>query len=287
MKILLRMILIDRIVDYFRNKRINSKLKYAIEEYVNARPLLQVQPASACSESFYRWDRLNFDATKWSFRKQYMRQNWFEFKELSTIVEEVTTKNVSIELQEVTALSNSKSDLKSVSNLDEFAIKYCPTYINELSEMQLNTMLSHKEIKTIHKDNTGDFFKQFSWRDGTVLVNNGGSHHLAAARYLASRLNKKIDLHGSFVFCQLSKQALEAFRSKYTIFLIEKNMYLYDALISFLKYKATAFIHLETQPNACIPGNLLFFENENTAVIDEFKANGFFDVGAYLAHAAR
>ncbi len=274
-----------KIAEYLEHKRKYSTLKNAISEHPNANPVLhKEQPACASSESFYRWDRLNFDVIKWSFSNQGLRTNKFEFSELRSTIEETTTVNANIELQEVTAFTFSKSDLENAVSLDDFAMKYCPKYIDEISEIRLNQMLSHSGIKVIHRERTGDHFKQLSWRPGIVLVNSDGSHHFTAARYIASKLNKKIEIKGRLVSCRISQPALVALRQKYTIFLIEKNIFLFDTISTYLRKTSTNFIFLETQPNAHIPGDLLILENQNAIIIQEFKDNGFVDVGEFLSH---
>ena len=277
------MIMLQQIISSFKVKRLSNTLEYAVKDYPNAMPMLIMQPDSASSEEFYRWDRLNFNAVRWSFSKYGARRANCKIKELRQLIEEKNINSYEVELNQVVGLSNSKNNLSSVGNLDEFAIKYCSNYINDLSENRLNEMLSHKEIRIIHAEAYGDFFKRFSWREGIFLINNGGSHHFSAARYIAARLNKKIILKGRMVDCKLSKFAIERLMDKYTIFLIEKNMYLKGSLLEYFKNTRNSFIHLETDLIMNVPGDFLIIENENEIIINAFKENNFFDVGQYLS----
>ena len=126
------MIMLEQIISHFKVKRLSKSLECAVRDYPNAMPNLIIQPESASSEEFYRWDRLNFNAVKWSFSKYGARRDNCRIKELRQLIEENNINSYEVELNQVVGLSNSKNNLSSVGNLDDFAIKYCSKYIGYL-----------------------------------------------------------------------------------------------------------------------------------------------------------
>ena len=98
------------------------------------------------------------------------------------------------EIQDVYGFSASKSDLNKFTSLDQMAETSSPEMICELTERKLDANLAHREIRILHSSSTSDCLVRFTWNKRLFLMNAGGSHHFAAARYIAARLPKAVPL---------------------------------------------------------------------------------------------
>ena len=100
------------------------------------------------------------------------------------------------EIQEVVGLGASKSNLTDFISLDEMVERNSQEMIINISEEGLHRNLSHDEIRIIHRKETSDCFIKYLWDGRLFLSNSGGSHHFAAARYIASRIRQSVPLRG-------------------------------------------------------------------------------------------
>ena len=127
------------------------------------------------------------------------------------------------EIQEVEGISNSKSDIYSFETLDQMVATNSKKMITPVSDEKLRENLEWQEIRIIHAKYAGDHFEKFSWDDRVFLINSGGSHHFAAARYIASRIKENIQLEGRLVTHTLNADAVQELRAEFEIFLISKS----------------------------------------------------------------
>ena len=97
--------------------------------------------------------------------------------------------NWTCDIQEIYGILASKSSLSSSKSLHEFAEKYCLYLIKECSDQALNDCLEWED-KYVFKYS---FLRSYQWNQNRILLsNNSGSHHFAAARYIANKL--KVDV---------------------------------------------------------------------------------------------
>lgn len=148
---------------------------------------------SAAQYDVMQWDQ-------WAFRQEHWRCLRYPGTPGMTppavdrLVEEHWVEDFECDMQDVDGLGASKSDLSACASLDEFAERNAQHLIVEVSEESLRKTLAHKEIRIIH--GSGDFFLKHSWDERLFLCNAGGSHHFAAARFIAARLGKRVRLRG-------------------------------------------------------------------------------------------
>jgi len=114
------------------------------------------------------------------------------------------------EIQSVEGLAASKSELTHFGSLDAMVLANSREMINEISNDHLAKSLAHDEIRILHCERTSDHFARHSWDGRVFLVNSGGSHHFAAARYLASRLGHRVTLRGTLRTYGVDAQAVGA-----------------------------------------------------------------------------
>lgn len=129
-----------------------------------------------------------------------------------------------IDISELTYMSNSSSDLSACTDLESFAERFCPDYIADITEDNLAAMLSHPDIGIIHSPVlTCDHFVIHGWANQVGLMNGNGSHHLAAAKYIAQRLNKPVPLQAEVHYHTINATAFGHFNDRYIGFIIPEH----------------------------------------------------------------
>lgn len=174
-----------------------------------------------------------------------------------------------LDLSEIGGFSNSKSDLSQYRSIDDFVKNACPDYISDVSMENLDRMLLWPEIRLLNSpDTTTDHFFIYGWSPKIFVQNAGGSHHMAAAHYLAKKLSQCVPIQGKVSLNLISNKALQNFDSKYAAFAVPD-----DALIdmgndlseSGLEYQLVFFREREV--------NFIFFKknDQNARVISLFN----------------
>lgn len=210
-----------------------------------------------------------------------------EVPELAELVKCEVIENWDCEIREIDGLSASKGPIEKVEGMDNFAEQHCKSFIDEISEEKLLKNLAHDEIRIIHNKNTCDHFACYEWDGRTFLMNSGGSHHFAAARYIAGKLDRPVNLQGKLYRYRLNPIALDLLRRKFDIFVIKiDSAYgkLYDPLSAF----QASFFTLDL-PRPYEGVNAIFLprtERRSMRVADAFRNAKYFDLGEHLTEIA-
>lgn len=140
---------------------------------------------------------------------------------LCDLVNESITTSWDTEIQQIGGFSSSKSRLEELESIDVMAIRKSPEMVDEITEQKLKSNLAWREIRIINSpDTTADFFVKHGWDDLTYLINDGGSHHFAAARHIAGKLELKVPLRGSLVKYSIDRDSVIALRREFEMFTI-------------------------------------------------------------------
>lgn len=122
---------------------------------------------------------------------------------------------------DIDGLSGSKSPLEAFADLDEFARARCPKWITPATQEQLAWCLDHKPIDEWRANGATMFLAD--WDQRIFLLNSDGSHHFAAARYLAKELEVLIDISGELKHWALCLDALSRLKRQYALFCLCKS----------------------------------------------------------------
>ncbi|RLL41259.1 hypothetical protein D9K79_13020 [Acinetobacter cumulans] len=148
-----------------------------------------------------------------------------------------------VDLSMLSGFSNSKSPLQEFQTIDAFVEKQCPSYISEISAQRLEAMLAHREIRIIHSPGTStDEFVVFAWLEKLFIANTGGSHHLAAAHYIAKRLNYPVPLIANLRCYVLNEHYFKIFHQHYVAFVLPRAEL--DDAIQYFEHSNIRFIKL-------------------------------------------
>ena len=160
--------------------------------------------------------------------------------------------------------------------------------IDEISVAKLDKNLAHSEIRIIHKHDTSDHFTRYLWDGRLWLMNSGGSHHFAAAKYIAARLGQRVTLTGNLHTYSLNAIAIASLRRDFEMFVISDEAEICNAFLDAMRtFKATWLWHHMPRPYGNTRAILLpRSEPRSMRVAAALRRAGVVDFGAYLTEIA-
>ena len=190
----------------------------------------------------------------------------------------------SCEIQDLCGFSRSESDLSQFSSLDLLAQREARDLIMDQSEAGLTRNLAHPGVRILNSPKTTDHFVRFAWDKRTFLDATHGSHHLAAARFIAKRLGKSVTLPGLLRTYAVSQEAVNLMNADYDMFAISNDAIVKQALHEAMRsFKATYLLHRLPSPvddavAVLLPRN----ERRSVMVSSVLRRARMFDIGAHL-----
>lgn len=117
---------------------------------------------------------------------------------------------ITLDIREITCLSASKGPLAQSETLDEFAIAECQREIGAATAKQLEACLSYYGVRLASPfRDDGEQLSAVAWSGGTIYwANYDGSHHFAAARYIAGVLNQPVPITAPLTSYSIDRDAI-------------------------------------------------------------------------------
>lgn len=202
------------------------------------------------------------------------------FKEL---VVSVKYEKWQCDIQDIHGLSDSKSNLWEFSSLNELVETNSKEMINEITVAKLQKNLAHDQIRIINAKHTNDHFVRHQWDGRLFLVNGGGSHHLAAARYIASKLNIKVPLHAGLKVYTFAKDRLAELENL-NIYLLNSDAEFFYAFKGIMKSYECSFIEAILPPNLLNGARIVIIDKTEIKAQDVnnlFETNQYFNLGKH------
>jgi hypothetical protein len=222
-------------------------------------------------------------------RDQQWRSFQIERPEYAQLGQREITPAWSCDITAIHGFAASKSNLAAFISTDEMVEKNSPEMIDDISRAKLTHNLAHNEIRILNSPGTSDHFKRYRWDGRLWLVNDGGSHHTAAAKYIAARLSESVKLTGKLYTYSLNPAAVASLRRDFEMFVISDE----DATIScdffdaMRAFKATWLSHPLPRPYERARAVLLpKSEWRSMRVASEFRKVGIADLGSFLTGLA-
>ncbi|MEQ6307060.1 DUF6685 family protein [Delftia acidovorans] len=214
---------------------------------------------------------------------------WMSFTDridnFSLISQEEVIKDWTCDISDLHGFSASKSALGEFQSMDAMATVNSPEMTFPVTQKKLESNLQHKEIRILHCKNTTDHFCIYAWDGRLWLINSGGSHHLAAAKYQASLLGIKVPMTGLLRVLRLQHDPIVDLCQKYEIFYVsgpENHSNWYSIYSSLEQHQAAYFSHSMPRP---FGGCAIYFPRNDASsrnAAAEFRQLGAFDIGVYL-----
>lgn len=191
------------------------------------------------------------------------------------------------DISDVHGFSASKSKLRDFASMDEMVETNSRAMIDEITQEKLAKNLAHSEIRIVHSPGS-DHFCRHLWDGRLFLMNSGGSHHFAAAKYIAARLPQSVALRGKLRTYSLNPLAIASLRRDYEMFVISDDtpisLGFHDAMEAF---RATWLWHHMPRPFESAKAILLpKSERRSRKVADLLRNAGVVDLGQHLADLA-
>lgn len=197
--------------------------------------------------------------------------------EIEQLTEKQIIENWNCDIQDISGLSASKSDLTKFKNLDEFALS--TTLISEITNESLNKNLLWEKGKILRNP----YFHRYSWDNNRIhLSNSGGSHHFSAARYIASKLDKKIIVSGELISIKLVAESVHSLLNRFDLFAVSSYL---EILISEQCRYFGAVVGFFNAPPPFTDKVIIFFPRNNKRSMrlsQLFKQSQLFDFGKFL-----
>jgi hypothetical protein len=268
-----------------------------VREHPEIRSQFQPTPASSIAEGriikWNHWAEYNgfYSSNRpmpllgWGSDWYLYKSSFFDGLGLSALTTRSEISEWECDIQEITGIACSKSKLNEIESLSDLAeIAY--EMIDDITLEKLNQNLAHQEIRIIHDKNTTDYLVRYLWDDRINLINSGGSHHFAAARYIAAKLKRKVPIKGKLVVYGLNPSAVTSLCSDFNIYAVgESALRLHGLHAAMRAFQATYYWKPLPSPYKNILA-IFLPKNEKRAqsAAMSLHAAGYVDIGKLLLH---
>ncbi|TDV89182.1 hypothetical protein BDK62_1242 [Halomonas alkaliantarctica] len=179
-----------------------------------------------------RWELWNRDfdfqpqaIDYWIINKGECRhaKSTLSIKALENLITYELIENNAFDIKEINGLSASKSSDHHFDTISQFAQERCQEFIGSGQPAGLSQNMKWGEIR-LHDMS----FWDLSWagQHTPFWMNTGGSHHFAAAHYIASQLGLDYRLEGRLKKYTVNQQAARDLASEWDMFLLDEvSMY--------------------------------------------------------------
>lgn len=188
-----------------------------------------------------------------------------------------------IDIREIHGIAASKAMEKPFLDLDEMALNCCAGMIRPLTSTQLQKNLMWRGIR-LFPPNHGDELVSFGWEDKRIYVcNSDGSHHLAAARYIAGQLNLQCPIAAPLSDYSFDLQEVECLTANYDIFSVRKEDF--SDLVGILQDLRVNFYSVKMPQELCCQMVLLLAKDccRSRKATYLLRRNKMFDLGEYFS----
>lgn len=191
------------------------------------------------------------------------------------------------DITDVHGFSASKSELRNFASTDMMVETNSGDMIDTITHEKLAENLAHDEIRIIHSPGS-DHFVRYLWDGRLFLINSGGSHHFAAAKYIAARLPESVMLRGKLKSYGLNALAIASLRRDFEMFVIsDETQVSLDFHQAMTAFRATWLWHHLPRPfdeakAILLPKN----EARSMRVANLLRQAGVVDLGQHLADLA-
>jgi hypothetical protein len=272
----------------------------SLRQLIANRPAIRVEleePARTIAVSgVVRWDRLGvlspLDSRRipagylpgWKKSGGEYHGHLVQLDWLSKLVVCARSNCWACDIQQVDGFAASKAPLADFVDIDTMIEVRSPELINEISEDQLYKNLAHPEIRILHRSNGHDYFARYLWDGRTFLMNCGGSHHFAAARYIAARLGRQVPLRGELHTYSIDRPSVELLRCDFEMYVISDDPEIFIEFRDAMRALSASYLVCEMPEPYSATQAILLPRNElrSMRAAKVLQDAGVFDLGQYL-----
>ncbi|MED0168972.1 hypothetical protein RCU48_08270 [Escherichia marmotae] len=152
--------------------------------------------------------------------------------EVQNLISKEDIPHFSCDITDIQGISTSKSEEYDIGDIYEFPLLRCPGLVTPVNEEHLRENMQYWELR-LHRMR----FAEYPWTERKLYwLNEGGSHHFAAARYQACRLGISVPLTGRLSRFHVNMQMVSALCQQWHLFAIpadERLACFFRAMIAF------------------------------------------------------
>lgn len=292
--------LMSKLFDHLREDFGNPVgLRKLIAEMPHLRVRVDDIPAVIAEPSVVHWHEWSsYDPSNWprgatgrlTGWKMYGSQYASDSREIEPLKQLCIRKvhdEFACDIKSVTGLSASKSELYDYPTLRDMALDRCDYLIQDVSREGLDKNMRWPEVRIVN-DQSSDFFVKYAWDQGLYLINSGGSHHFAAAHFIASELRADYMLCGRLVTLEMNRDAIAELNAEYAIFAVSDDLYGSNGFHDCMRNFKTEY-YWQDLPRPYTESKAIFLPRDqprSAKVADVLRDEGFTDVGAVLTELA-
>jgi hypothetical protein len=125
------------------------------------------------------------------------------------------------DLRDIAGLVTSKYFLQGFNCLDRFVELNYPYLIEDISDEGLDKALSDPDLRDLMSGE--GVFKFYGWDNRMFLEGQVGIERLAAARYIAGKLNKPVPIKGTVQSYHISNKSVRGLCEDYAVYAMNKS----------------------------------------------------------------
>lgn len=223
-------------------------------------------------------------AVRWSKSHGFYSSGFVEVPAYTRLRRATLVDDWVCDIRDVEGFLHSKSDLTRFDNMDAMAMLASPELVADADEAALQANLGHKEIRILHASTHSDYFRRYAWDGRVFLMNSGGSHHFAAARYIAGQRGIRVPLKGRLEIYALNEAAVTELCADFELFALNGGIAHWNAFHDAVRrFGATWLTHELPQPLQAESAVLLpKSEHRSVRVAEMLRKYGVADLGEHL-----
>lgn len=201
-----------------------ASVKSALRDMPEICATISTPARSIDEESIIKWQEMNAKSISgWRTRGGYYESFQVETPALASLTRKTITENWCCDLSEIQGFRASKSDLAKFHTTDEMVERNSKEMIEEITHENLQQNLAHEGIHLWCTNQSSANFRRYAWDGRLFLANSGGSHHVAAAKYIATRLQEKVPLFGKLIEYSFDQFAVATLRSEFEMLVVSDH----------------------------------------------------------------
>lgn len=235
-----------------------------------------------------QWQEMNTKAISgWRTRGGHYESFQIETPALASLSRKTITESWRCDLSEIQGFYASKSDLAKFHTTDEMVEHDSKELIEEITHESLQQNLAHEGIHLWRTDQSSATFRRYAWDGRLFLANSGGSHHVAAAKYIATRLQEKVPLIGKLIEYSFDRHAVATLRAEFEMLVVSNHPAPSNALHDAMRRAKVTWLWLDIPQNQDV--QIVFLpknEARSMRAARMLRQAGCQDAGALLASLA-
>lgn len=277
-----------------------ARLIQLLEQRPDIRVTLDAVMPCIAASSVARWDRFGRHSPhEWPHLPDGVLSGWkwtggqyagfnLQRHDVIEIGQRTLVPDWTCDISAVYGFSSSKSRLDDFRSTDEMVEAKSQEMIWPVTLAKLEENLAHREIRIFEDRGATDYFVRYEWDGRLWLMNDGGSHHFAAAKYIAARLRHPVFLRGKLYSYSLNAGAIASLHRDFEMFVISDEPSIGNAFLTAMRaFKATWLSLGVPAPLKDVQAVLLpRSERRSLRAAAELRKAGIVDLGAHLVGLA-